>query len=118
MEFAYDLVQNYGSNTRITNLLNRSRVVVVPVVNVDGFDLSRTDGGVVDLREADNGGTATILGTPGNAYKRKNCRIVDGQDTPDGTCRAGSATSPGGFGIGTDPNRNYGGFLGGPGDSA
>jgi len=37
---------------------------------------------------------------------------------PDGTCRAFSATSPGGFGIGTDPNRNYGGFWGGPGASA
>ena len=117
MEFAYDLVKNYGSDARITNLVNRSRVVVVPVVNVDGFDLSRTDGGVVDLREADNGGTASILGTPGNAYKRKNCRIVDGQDTPDGTCRAGSATSPGGYGSGVDLNRNYGGFWGGPGAS-
>ncbi|MBD8870184.1 M14 family zinc carboxypeptidase [Nocardioides donggukensis] len=117
MEFAYDLVKNYGSDDRITGLLDRARVVVVPVVNVDGFELSRTDGGVIDLREADGGGTATILGTPGNAYKRKNCRIVDGQDTPDGTCRAGSATSPGGFGTGVDLNRNYGGFWGGPGAS-
>ena len=117
MEFAYDLVKNYGTDQRITGLLDRSRVVVVPVVNVDGFDLSRTDGGVIDLREADNGDTASILGTPGNAYKRKNCRIVDGQDTPDGTCRAGSATSPGGFGTGVDLNRNYGGFWGGPGAS-
>src|SRR5687768_15104506 len=37
MEFAYDLVKNYGTNARITDLLNKSRVVVVPVVNVDGF---------------------------------------------------------------------------------
>ncbi len=118
MEFAYDLVKNYGSDARITGLLDRARVVVVPVVNVDGFELSRTDGGLIDLREADNGGTATILGTPGNAYKRKNCRVVDGQDTPDGTCRAGSATSPGGFGTGVDLNRNYGGLWGGPGASA
>ncbi|MGH3459466.1 M14 family zinc carboxypeptidase [Aeromicrobium sp.] len=117
MEFATDLVKNYGSDARITGLLDKSRVVVVPVVNVDGFDLSRTDGGLVDLREADDGGTASIIGTPGNAYKRKNCRIVDGQDTPDGTCRVGSATSPGGFGTGIDLNRNYGGFWGGPGAS-
>ena len=117
MEFAYDLVKNYGSDPRITNLVNRSRVVVVPVVNVDGFDLSRTDGAAVDLRELDNGGSNSILATPGNAYKRKNCRIVDGQDTPDGTCRAGSATSPGGYGTGIDLNRNYGGFWGGPGAS-
>jgi len=118
MEFAYDLVKNYGENPRITGLLDKARVVVVPVVNVDGFDLSRTDGAAIDLREADGGGTASILGTPGNAYKRKNCRVVDGQDTPDGSCRVASATSPGGFGVGIDPNRNYGGFWGGPGASA
>ncbi len=116
MEFATDLVKNYGTDARITNLLDRSRVLVVPVVNVDGFELSRTDGAMIDLRGIDGGGTVSILGTPGNAYKRKNCRIVDGQDTPDGTCRAG-ATSPGGFGIGTDLNRNYGGLWGGPGAS-
>ncbi len=94
MEFAVDLVSNYGTDARITDLVNRSRVIVVPVLNVDGFDMSRTDGGLVDLREADGGGTATILGTPGNAYKRKNCRIVDGQDTPDGSLR-GRGDQPG-----------------------
>ena len=117
MEFAYDLVKNYGQDARITGLLDKARVLVVPVVNVDGFDLSRTDGALVGLREADDGGTVSILGTPGNAYKRKNCRVVDGQDTPDGSCRAFSATSPGGYGIGIDANRNYGGFWGGPGAS-
>ncbi|SEK99986.1 Zinc carboxypeptidase [Blastococcus sp. DSM 46786] len=117
MEFAVDLVKNYGKDPRITDLVDRSRVIVVPVVNVDGFELSRTDGGLVDLRSLDDGGTASLLGTPGNAYKRKNCRLVDGQDTPDGTCRAGSATSPGGFGTGVDLNRNYGGYWGGPGAS-
>ena len=117
MEFAVDLATGYGSDARITALLDQARVVVVPVVNVDGFHLSRTDGALIDLREADGGGTASILGTPGNAYKRKNCRVVDGQDTPDGTCAAFSATSPGGYGIGTDLNRNYGGFWGGPGAS-
>ena len=84
MEFAYDLVENYGTDARITGLLDRSRVVVVPVVNVDGFHLSRTDGALLDLRdlnEADPlGGTTSVLATPGNTYKRKNCRVVDGQD--------------------------------------
>ena len=118
MEFAVDLVNGARTgNPRITSLLERGRMVVVPVVNADGFHLSRTDGALVDLRGTDGGGTATILGTPGNAYKRKNCRVVDGQDTPDGTCAAFSATSNGGYGIGTDPNRNYGGFWGGPGAS-
>jgi hypothetical protein len=120
MEFAYDLVKNYGIDKRITGLLDRSRVVVVPVVNVDGFHLSRTDGDLVDLRDLNSvdplGGTTSVLATPGNAYKRKNCRLVDGQDTPDGTCAA-AATSPGGYGVGIDLNRNYGGLWGGPGAS-
>ncbi|HEX4977458.1 MAG TPA: M14 family zinc carboxypeptidase, partial [Nocardioides sp.] len=121
MEFAFDLVQGYGTNARITGLLDQARVVVVPVVNPDGFHLSRTDGALVDLRDLNAvdplGGTTSVLATPGNAYKRKNCRLVDGQDTPDGTCAA-AATSPGGYGVGIDLNRNYGGFWGGPGASA
>lgn len=37
------------------------------------------------------------------------------ESTPPGACDA--AASQGGFGIGIDPNRNYGGFWGGPGAS-
>ena len=121
MEFATELVEKFGRNDRITRLLHRARVVIVPVVNVDGFTMSRTDGAMIDLRdlnEADPlGGTTSVLATPGNAYKRKNCRLVDGEDTPDGSCAA-AATSPGGYGAGVDLNRNYGGFWGGPGASA
>jgi hypothetical protein len=116
MEFAYDLVRNHGRDARITSLLERARVVVVPVVNPDGFNQSVTQGMLLDLREVDNGGTVAVLGTPGNAYKRKNCRIADGVgSTPTGGCDA--AASPGGYGIGVDLNRNYGGFWGGPGAS-
>ncbi len=118
MEFAIDLAKGYGRNARITRLLRKARVVVVPVVNVDGFDLSRRDGEYLDLRDLSSydplDGTGTVLATPGNTYRRKNCRIVDGQDVPDGTC-AVTAASPGGFGAGVDLNRNYGGFWGGPG---
>ena len=120
MEFAVDLVKNYGRSARITSLLRKARVIVIPVVNVDGFELSRTDGEYADLRDLNENdpleGSASILATPGHAYKRKNCRIVDGQDTPDGSCRA-TLTSNGGFGAGVDLNRNYGGFWGGPGAS-
>ena len=56
-----------------------------------------------------------LLATPGNAYKRKNCRYVDGQTQPAGTCVANP--SPGGFGLGIDLNRNYGALWGGPGTS-
>ncbi|GAB3247674.1 M14 family metallopeptidase [Nocardioides dilutus] len=120
IEFAFDLVNNFGKDKRITKLLRQARVIVIPVVNVDGFHLSRTDGELVDLNAANEhdptGGTGVILGTPGRAYMRKNCRVVDGEDTPDGSCGALLAT-PGGYGHGVDLNRNYGGFWGGPGAS-
>jgi hypothetical protein len=117
IEFAIDLVDGYrAGDARRTALAQKGRLVVVPVVNVDGFQLSYEDGQKVDLREVDGGGTGSILGTPGNAYRRKNCRLVDGVDTVDGTCAA-SATSNGGYGLGVDLNRNYGGLWGGPGAS-
>jgi hypothetical protein len=57
----------------------------------------------------------TIVGNPGNAYKRKNCRVADGVErTPPGGCEV---SSPGGYGLGIDLNRNYGGLWGGPGAS-
>jgi hypothetical protein len=121
MEFAFDLVKHFGKTRRITRLLRQARVVVVPVSNPDGFDLSRTDGEYSDLRELNPNdplsGSTSVLATPGQTYKRKNCRVVDGQDIPDGSCR-GTATSNGGFGVGVDLNRNYGGFWGGPGAAA
>jgi hypothetical protein len=113
MEFAYDLLHGYGTDERITNLLDRGRAVIVPVSNPDGYDASRTSGDIVDLREVDDGGLVSILATPGNAYKRKNCRYVDGQTQPAGTCVA--VPSPGGYGPGIDLNRNYGALWGGPG---
>lgn len=120
MEFAHELVNGWvAGNARITGLLEEGRMVIVPVANPDGFHLSYTDGQLVDLRDLNEidplDGTTSILATPGNAYKRKNCRVVDGEDTPDGSCAVFSATSPGGFGVGVDTNRNYGGLWGGPG---
>jgi hypothetical protein len=114
IEFAIDLVKGYtAGNARITDLLKRTRVQVVPVVNPDGFEQSRKWGDLVDIREIDDGGTVTILANPGSAYKRKNCRVADGVDpTPPGACEV---SSPGGYGTGVDLNRNYGGLWGGPG---
>ena len=110
-----------GKDKQITRLLKKSRVLVVPVVNPDGFDLSRTSGGLIDLNvlhPLDPSGTllpvATQVLTPGLAYLRKNCRLVAGVDTPDGTCAA-MLTTPAGFGLGVDLNRNYGQWWSGPG---
>ena len=91
MEFAYDLLKNDGVDARITNILEKSRVIFVPVVNPDGFNLSRT---------------------LGYEMKRKNCRITNGQIPTTGQCALSSNQSRG-----TDLNRNYAGFWGGPGAS-
>ncbi|MFG1819171.1 M14 family zinc carboxypeptidase [Kribbella sp. NPDC049174] len=91
IEFAYDLLKNDGVDSRITSILDKSRVVVVPVVNPDGFTLSRT---------------------LGYELKRKNCRIVNGQLPTSGQCAQSSNQSRG-----VDLNRNYSGFWG-PGASS
>jgi len=91
IEFAYDLLKNDGVVPRITNILDKARVVIVPVVNPDGFNLSRT---------------------LGYEMKRKNCRITNGQLPSPGQCAQSANQSRG-----TDPNRNYAGFWGGPGAS-
>ena len=154
MEFALDLVSNYGTDPRVTELMNTVRTIVVPIVNPDGYNLSReapmdmralgttgpvtravmddlrptgiygdldsaglyaaglTAGGVAHQYGSNPGGIAAILidSNTGNfAYKRRNCRMPAGRN-PD--CAHSSNRS-----YGTDPNRNYGGFWGGPGAS-
>src|SRR5947208_1486016 len=69
MEFALDLAAGYGRAARITALLERERVVVVPVVNPDGFQVSRDD------VRSDGRFAATAHG---GLLKRKNCEA----DTP------------------------------------
>ena len=97
IEFGYDLLTNYGKSARTTRLVNATRTIVVPIVNVDGFNLSR--------EAPDDSGS-------GFAYKRKNCRVVDGQTPAPGAC--GLQVNRG---KGVDPNRNYGGLWGGQGAS-
>jgi murein tripeptide amidase MpaA len=106
IEWAYDLLTNYGSSDRTTRLVNATRNIVVPIVNVDGFNISR---------EAQDFPPSTEFGLFSYEMKRKNCDISD--NTPafyrTGTCDNNNA----GRLRGTDPNRNYGGFWGGGGAS-
>ncbi len=106
IEFAYDLLNNYGTSERTTSLVDTTRTIVVPIVNPDGFNISR---------EAPNAGFSASFGLFDYEMKRKNCRIS--ANTParftTGTC----ANNPAGRLRGTDPNRNYGGLWGGSGAS-
>jgi hypothetical protein len=118
MEWAFELVRGYGRDRKVTDLMRKVRTIVVPVVNPDGFNLSRE--APVDLVEDPAFAslpaltqTAAYLADPAFAYKRRNCRVVDGQAAPGGICAAPAFRSSG-----VDPNRNYGGFWGGAGASA
>jgi hypothetical protein len=133
LEWAYDLVDGYGRDAEITRLVNATRNIVVPIVNPDGFNLSRewpVDVGTVlagvQLPPQINGllpiqdplYTAALLGdaglspAPGTGftYKRRNCRVRDGQTPAPGACESLANRR-----LGVDPNRNYGGFWGGLG---
>lgn len=104
IEFAFDLLQSYrAGDERARDLLSRSRVILVPVVNVDGFKISRSAKPLGNFSTFDY------------EMKRKNCRIS--RFTPaaytTGTCDNNLA----GRLRGTDLNRNYPGFWGGGGAS-
>jgi carboxypeptidase T len=89
MEFVHDLLMNDGSDPRITGALGRVRFIVVPVVNPDGYEMSRS----------------LLL-----EQKRKNCRIE-----PDRTPTFEQCANPAAASAGVDLNRNYGAFWGGTG---
>jgi hypothetical protein len=108
MEFAHTLVQGYNANdARIKSLLEKVRVVIAPVINVDGFIASRSHG----TSPLDDNSSATLplaLNNQG-AYIRKNCRpTASGDAVIPCADRTGS---------GVDLNRNYGYYWGGPGSS-
>jgi len=108
MEFAIDLVNGFNSaDSDITPILENVRVFVIPVVNPDGFLVSRgaalsgTGGGGLE-------GIGILAGA--GEYKRKNCRPTSpGQESVP--CAQRPANS------GVDLNRNYGYYWGGPGSS-
>ena len=91
MEFIWDLLINDGTDADATNLLEKGKLIAVPVVNADGYDLSRS------LQ---------------NEQKRKNCRITAGVIPTLADCTLAANVNRG-----IDLNRNYLPFWGGPGSS-
>ena len=125
MEWAYELVLGYRTgDARARDLVSRTRTIVVPVVNVDGFNTSREAGELLQHgsgHHTDVDGSGDIsdpefilaASVSPNEYRRKNCRLLG--DPPLGNCNAGVDTGVVGHGV--DPNRNYGAFWGGAGSS-
>ena len=104
MEFAFDLLQSYrAGDARARDLLSRSRVILVPVVNVDGFKISRAAAPRGDFSTFDY------------EMKRKNCSISAA--TPAQYTTGPCDNNLAGRLRGTDLNRNYPGFWGGGGAS-
>ena len=107
MEFAIDLVENYGTDARVTELVDEVRVLVIPVVNVDGFIASRSFG--TSPLDDDQVATLPDAFAGANAYRRKNCRPIS---PVDALIPCANRVS------GVDLNRNYGYYWGGPGSSS
>ena len=91
MIFAHYLVESFGKDARITSLLRKTRVILVPVVNVDGFEYSRES-------QLQNSNLGAVNGFEG--YWRKNRRSLTGVTVP-----APRPVNPDAYGV--DPNRNY-----------
>ncbi|HUR50323.1 MAG TPA: M14 family metallopeptidase [Acidimicrobiales bacterium] len=104
--FAHDLVAGFGSDAQVTRLLQSLRVIVVPVMNVDGFTYSRTH--LYDDNDYGRSYPAAYAGF--GAYWRKNRRTL--------TQDRGLGHLDGLAGYGVDNNRNYAVGFGGPGTSS
>ena len=113
-----ELVNGYKSgDARAKNIVRNSRNIVVPIVNPDGFEASRTAG---------------ELGRPGrrprrgrrrhrlHRRRRHDRRRVPPQELPPARQLRGRQLPDLGRPRrdGVDPNRNYGGLWGGPGADA
>ena len=91
MIFAHYLVENFGKDARVTSLLKKTRLIFVPIVNVDGFEYSRES-------QVQNSNLGAVNGFEG--YWRKNRRSLTGVTVP-----APRPVNPDAYGV--DPNRNY-----------
>jgi len=114
IEFAIDMADTFaaGTDPRVTRLLENTRVIVMPLLNPDGFVVSRDMGGAGQGGGDDSDSLATLPLAVGDAgaYKRKNCRAGAGQ-SQSSPCASRAPN-------GVDLNRAYSAFWGGDGSSS
>ena len=126
-EFGLELINGYKSgNADLKAIVQKGRTFVIPVLNVDGFDMTieseglNPDGSYTD--PVDSGGTSGDQAEGSGAYKRKNCRAQDPAEQAipcltrtynpaDGDDQSAQNDR------GVDLNRNYGVSWGGPGSA-
>jgi hypothetical protein len=109
--WAFDLVEGYGKDPRITAIVDNVRTIVVPVVNVDGFAFTRSfppvESGEVAGQSNPLPAEAVLLGGQGR-YVRKNRRPLLGSSVGDGLLlEVDKPHGPDALVSGVDPNRNY-----------
>ena len=108
MIFAHYLVEKFGKDKEVTQILKKTRVLIVPIVNADGFDYSRSSPLAAQANvDSAHGLPCGLAGCEG--YWRKNRRSVSGATIPV------LQKNPDAYGV--DPNRNYSWKWGGPGAS-
>lgn len=108
MIFAHHLVENIGKDRAVTRLLTKGRVLLVPIVNPDGFDYSRSSPlGAQATADSAHGAACSIAHC--EAYWRKNRRSYTSQTVPV------IHRNPDAYGV--DPNRNYSYKWGGGGST-
>ncbi len=102
MEFARDLVARHrAGDARIRSALRNARVVLVPVLNADGFVASRQSVAPVGL--------VPPIDSADGEYRRKNCRPKSAGETVQCALRRDD--------VGVDLNRNFPAYWGGAGAS-
>ena len=98
MIYAHYLVEEFGKNPKVTSLLKEGRVILVPIVNVDGFNFSREN--ITSVNQPSRDATQELAGVNGfEGYWRKNRRSLTGITAP------GIQSNVDAYGV--DPNRNY-----------
>ncbi|MDQ3953169.1 MAG: M14 family metallopeptidase [Actinomycetota bacterium] len=98
MIYAHYLAEKFGKDPVVTRLLKNARIIIVPIVNVDGFDYSRES--VTSAHPTVASGTSPLAAGNGfEGYWRKNRRSLTGVTVP------AAQKNPDAYGV--DPNRNY-----------
>ena len=108
MMFAFDLLQSFGKDARVTALLKKVRVVVVPIVNADGFTHSREASPVYNPVLNNNLGFEAAGLESG--WRKNKRSLSDAFYELGGTSSRLNVDAHG-----VDPNRNYPFFWGGEG---
>ncbi len=109
--WAFDLLENSGKDKRLKAILDNVRCIVVPVVNVDGYNYSRS---FPPVESGEVGGVTNplppeaIVGGGQGRYIRKNRRPVVSTHLSEGlgVVEQRKPAQSDGY-LGVDPNRNY-----------